>query len=312
MLRHRRPSNSRSARRFGKKFLAPVFGPADVDGNFYLRLGEPTHGIMFAAHYDTVHAEGGVQEVVVDGDFARLPDKSRSDCLGADCTAGIWLILQMIAAGVPGTYAIFADEEVGCLGSRDFAAYPGERLDHVQAVVSLDRRGHDSLVTHQMGMRTASDEFAESLSAALGGGFKADPTGAFTDSNEFAHIIPECANLSVGYAGQHTAREVQDLAFLASLRDRLVSADFSGVVIARDPLKIEYADDWKPKKKGKAGILSESFFDATDDYADPLTELVSQYPDLAADFLRDCGFGAADLEEYIASRTGRYSYHNFN
>jgi hypothetical protein len=42
-----------------------------------------------------------------------------SNCLGADCTTGVWLILEMIKANVPGVYVIHSDEEVGGKGARD-------------------------------------------------------------------------------------------------------------------------------------------------------------------------------------------------
>lgn len=41
----------------------------------------------------------------------------RPSCLGADCTTGIWLMLQMIKANVPGFYIIHTDEEIGRKGA---------------------------------------------------------------------------------------------------------------------------------------------------------------------------------------------------
>lgn len=39
------------------------------------------------------------------------------NCLGADCTSGIWLILEMIQAQVPGIYVVHTDEEIGRKGA---------------------------------------------------------------------------------------------------------------------------------------------------------------------------------------------------
>lgn len=46
-----------------------------------------------------------------------IPAKNSSNCLGADCTTGVWLILEMIKARIPGIYVIHNDEEIGCIGA---------------------------------------------------------------------------------------------------------------------------------------------------------------------------------------------------
>jgi hypothetical protein len=232
MLRYRRPSGSKAARKFGERFLRPVFGDADRHGNYSMKIGEDP-SVMFAAHYDTVHSRGGQQSVQIEHDFARLPDKSPSNCLGADCTAGVWLILEMIKEKTPGAYAIFADVEFGCIGSNVFITDSEDFLAGVNAMISLDRRGYSSVVTHQIGTRTASDAFAKSVGSILAMDYKPDTNGAFTDSSLFSDLVPECSNLSVGYHGHHSQSEVQDLDFLKKLRGRMVSADWSGLTISR-------------------------------------------------------------------------------
>ena len=192
--------------------------------------------VAFCAHYDTVHKEGGVQRVKDDGELLTAPD---SDCLGADCTTGIYIIMQMISQGIPGVYIVFADEEVGCLGSnamaQDLARSNGDHpLDSVDIMMSFDRFGNNSIITHQMGHRTASDEFAASLAAELEMPLKADPTGSYTDSNEFASLIPECTNVSVGYMNQHTAKEYQDISYLNELLYNLSYVEWDKLVVSRD------------------------------------------------------------------------------
>jgi hypothetical protein len=130
-----------------------------------------------------------------------------SNCLGADCTVGVWLILEMIAANVPGVYVIHNDEEIGRQGAEKIVAayqkiksdittllnFPivkyrpadlkpwaelpfSERMeiapnsfwiDHVDIAMSFDRKAYHSIITHQRGSRTASDAFAASLSTLL-------------------------------------------------------------------------------------------------------------------------------------------------
>ena len=68
-----------------------------------------------------------------------------------------------------------------------------------------------------------------------------DDTGSYTDSNEYSDIVSECTNLSVGYMAQHTKNESQDLQFAVDLRAKLIEADWSKLVIERDPSVIEYS-----------------------------------------------------------------------
>jgi hypothetical protein len=315
MLRHRRPHGTKAAVNFGRRFLAPLMGPADVDGNYFLRVG--VSPIMFAAHYDTVHFQGGVQDVAVHDGWAFLPAGSKSNCLGADCTTGVWLILEMIRAGVPGNYAIFAGEEVGCLGSRAFSDNRREDLEGVDFVLSFDRRGYDSIITHQMGTRTASGAFADSLESILEMGFAADPTGSYTDSNEFAHLVSECSNLSVGYFSQHTNKETQDLHHAARLRNRLVDAEWSRLVAARDPMAWEPADTWADFAKGKPVAVTKTKaktkkakarnlaadglgwdYGYQRDSLPDLRRMVRDYPDAVAALLEDLGCTSSDVREY--------------
>lgn len=239
MLKYRRPEGSASQTIFCLKFLEPVMGKPDAHGNYILVVGD-NPDIAFMAHHDTVHTVGGLQKLQVKDDIIR----SNADCLGADCTTGVWLILEMIKAQVPGVYVVHAAEEIGCKGSSALVNDAPPWLDNIKAAISFDRYGTRSIITHQMGMRTASDDFSVSLAEALGMDMVADPNGSYTDSNEYASIVPECTNISVGYYDQHSSKETQDLNFAYELRDALISADFSALVISRDPSVREYDDDY--------------------------------------------------------------------
>jgi len=244
MLRFMRPEGSEHQRIFCESFIEPIFGkPVDEHGNYVHIIGDedgdsPT--VAFTAHHDTVHKHEGIQYVHVSAD--KIATAPQSDCLGADCTTGVWLILQMIRAGVPGFYVIHGGEEVGCIGSSNFVKDRGDYLKNLDAVISFDRRGVRDIITHQMGARTASDNFAESLAAILVDDMLAPSSnGAYTDSNEYADIVPECTNLAVGYYNQHTKQECQDLTYAYSLAKRLIEADWSKLVIERDPDEIDYS-----------------------------------------------------------------------
>lgn len=287
MLTYRRPEGCKTQDDFCRKYLKPVFGLPDIHGNYSLTIGDKP-AVMLTAHHDTVHRDDGIQLVKYQNGMASLPKRSKSNCLGADCTTGIWLMLHMIQNAIPGFYVIFAGEEIGCIGSSAMALENPVQLDSVKACVSFDRRNVDSIVTHQCGYRTASDEFAESLANAIGMDMKPDKTGAYTDSNEFAAIIPECTNLSVGYYGQHTAGEKQDVWFAVKLANALVSADWDSLVIARNPESFvsDYGQsDW-PDMAGTETL-------------DRMAALIESNPEAIACLLDQLGYSLADLAEEI-------------
>jgi hypothetical protein len=46
-----------------------------------------------------------------------------SSCLGADDAAGVWLLCEMIRAGIPGLYVFHRNEERGGRGAEFFAKH---------------------------------------------------------------------------------------------------------------------------------------------------------------------------------------------
>ena len=291
MLKYRRPQGSKTQSKFCKRFLEPVFGKADHNGNYVLAIGD-SPSVMFTAHHDTVHTKDGFQIVSVSGDIVTTQDKD-SNCLGADCTTGIWLILGMIENKVPGLYVIFAAEESGCVGSRAMAQENPDYLQGVQSCISFDRKGQESIVTHQMGLRTASDSFAVSLSQVLGMPcLRPDPTGVYTDSESLAHIIPECTNISVGYLAQHTKQESQDLFFADCLLESLVKTDWQSLVIERDPVEsFEGESYWRGFDSGFSGRGNSNLQE--------LEKLVHEYPDAIAELLDSYGMTPDDIYQEL-------------
>ena len=90
-------------------------------------------------------------------------------------------------------YVVHAAEESGCIGSGALVKSNPYWLTHIDAVISFDRYGDNSVITHQMGRRTASDDFARSFADALDlPQLVADTGGSYTDSNEYADKVPEC------------------------------------------------------------------------------------------------------------------------
>lgn len=299
MLKYRRPQGSKTQAKFCKRYLEPVFGKPDSHGNYILQLGDSP--ICFTAHHDTVHTKDGFQIVTVSGDIVTTSDKD-SNCLGADCTTGIWLILGMIEAGVAGTYVIHAAEESGCVGSRALVDDSPLWLESIQAVISFDRMGQESIITHQCGMRTASDAFAVSLSQALNMPMlRPDPTGVYTDSESYAHIIPECTNVSVGYLKQHTSKESQDLFFADSLLESLIKANWQSLVIERNPLDYDTEDSlyWHGFDRGITRKETDHLSELSNlcfDYPDEIAMILDSYGITPDDLYQELGLNPAYLE----------------
>ncbi|WP_230685463.1 hypothetical protein, partial [Streptococcus pneumoniae] len=61
--------------------------------------------------------------------------------------------------------------------------------------------------------------------------------------NEYRHKVSECTNISVGYKGQHTRLESQNVFFAYQLLNALIKADWSKLVFVRKPSKYDDYDD---------------------------------------------------------------------
>ena len=244
ILETKRPHKSKAEAAFARDFIDSIPGmESDAFGNRALVIPGDGDDILWSVHIDTVHRDGGRQAIRKARDVVTLSPKAKANCLGADDGAGLWLAFEMIAAGKPGFYVFHRGEECGGLGSDFIATHRPDALKGIRAAIALDRKGVDSVITHQGG-RTASDTFAESLAATLGGTFRPDATGLFTDTANYTDLIGECSNLSVGYAGAHSPRESLDVAFLVSLRAALLILNPADLVCARAPGEVD-SFDWR-------------------------------------------------------------------
>lgn len=245
-LRYRRPAGSKTEKRFIREVLQPQISAAGrtlyADGydNLYTIIGAGNPTVMWSCHLDTVHRKGGLQSISESGaGFLSAPEAS-SNCLGADDGAGIWIMLEMIAAQRPGLYVFHREEEHGGKGSHWIADNNSKLLTGIQYAIALDRAGTSSVITHQGGRRTASDEFGKALAAKLGRGYKLDQGGTFTDTKSYVDLVPECTNLSVGYFSAHCADERLDIGHVMALRDVMLKLDLTGLPASRNPKVTEF------------------------------------------------------------------------
>lgn len=296
MLTYCRPAGSKTERSFIARFIVPTGAEPDKFGNYILRIG--TAPILWSSHTDTVHRFEGKQTVAIDdAGYIVLAKGEKANCLGADCTSGVWLMLEMIRTEVEGLYIFHRAEESGGIGSGSIADQTPELLDGIQCAIAFDRYGTQSIITHQAGGECCSQAFADSLADKLPGRYKADPGGTFTDTASYTKLIPECTNISVGYYNQHCKSEDQEINHLLNLRDAMVEFTYEGLEIQRDP---SLMDDWSrfEDKWGWADTIKErkvstsATFECLDDRdkADLLVEFVREYPEEVADLLREEGF----------------------
>lgn len=199
--------------------------------------------VLYSCHVDTVHSQkvsdGSMQTLFMDTALNHVfLEKPESGCLGADDGAGIYVLLRMLAAEVPGTYIFHRGEERGGIGSNAMLTKHKAWLSSFEQCVAFDRAGKEDLIVTQGGQACASVAYGDSLIAALAGqGLKYEicHKGSFTDSKVYRGVIPECINLSVGYEQQHGPGEYLDYEYLENLVTAVIKLDWESLTIARKP-----------------------------------------------------------------------------
>jgi hypothetical protein len=292
MLTYKRPAGSATEEKFISTYIDRLYGiRKDGYGNRILKIGNSD--VAFSCHTDTVHHTDGFQEVHIDDNgiartqrrisgtteagsvsaFTKQPLASTQQVLpfiqrpgieplGADDTAGVWLMLNLAEAGVPGLYLFHRNEEHGGLGS-EYIKKSKSVLKGIKKMIAFDRRGFDSIITHQRGQRCCSDEFAKELSRQLGW-YRIDTTGVFTDSANYMYVVPECTNVSVGYEHEHSVNETQDLVYAEQLYQKLRRVDWNSLPIVRKLVKEKKIQQAQPSQVSKSWDPSTQTF--VDDY----------------------------------------------
>jgi hypothetical protein len=310
----RRPMGSKTERQFIKEYIQPLPGAEqDMYGNWHVQIGDSR--VLWSCHTDTVHTNQGRQRVdYSDGILTLAPkEKSvktygsylntngqtvqtykilkqgRSNCLGADDTAGVFIMRNMILRGVPGNYVFHYGEERGGLGSRHLS-YASKFLQFFDFAIAFDRHGYTDIITEQAGGYCASHTFAASLAKQLaqhGLEYEACTFGIFTDTANYTDEIAECTNLSVGYDGEHTDDEALDCKYVLRLLDAVSNLDETQLVVDRRPGEMfnpaNGPDDFDlakwyntPRIYDAADYLNEDFSDVQKQLADDLRELVKR------------------------------------
>jgi hypothetical protein len=240
----------------------------DGAGNLHIdtRL-TATNRTLFTAHVDTVHRTPGPNKIRKTATHWHADGAP----LGADDGAGVAMLMHLLHSGVNAYYLFTQGEECGGIGATFAAKHDAALWAEFDRAIAFDRRGIDSVITHQGYGRCCSDVFAEALANELCADmtlmYSPDNTGVYTDTAEFTHIIPECTNISVGYAREHSEEESLDVVHFVALADRVVLIDWDALPTDRDPTKVEslYANDWMASSWG--GTTSVTSFSSTSDFS---------------------------------------------
>ena len=233
----------------------------DAADNLHIDMRvDKTNKTLFVAHVDTVHREMGANKIRKTKTMWYADDAP----LGADDGAGCAMLMHLIHNKVPAYYIFTQGEECGGIGAGMLAEhYPG-LLSEFDRAIAFDRRGIDSVISHQGYGRCCSDVFAQALADALNAGndnmmYSPDDTGVYTDTAEFVDIIPECTNISVGYDYEHSAKEQLDIFHFVNLADAVLKVQWDLLPTQRDPLipepKPKFGNWWASAAPGNyAGI----------------------------------------------------------
>jgi hypothetical protein len=215
----------------------------DGAGNLHIDTRiSPTNRTLFTAHVDTVHRDQGPNKIRKTATHWHADGAP----LGADDGAGVAMLMHILHANIPAYFLFTQGEECGGIGATYVANHNPDLLAEFDRAVAFDRRGVDSVITHQGMGRCCSDVFAEALANELCADmtlmYSPDSTGVYTDTAEFVGLIPECTNVSVGYYREHSDEESLDILHFQALADRVALIDWDALPTDRDPTKVESLD----------------------------------------------------------------------
>ena len=317
MLSIARPANGKAEQDFCSDYIDPIANKIDNFGNYWSIVGNEQPTTLFSCHTDTVaKLDMHSQDVELNNGIFSLHHMEQTGCLGADDTAGIWIMINMIKAGVKGLYIFHRQEEIGGRGSSFIARECRGSLEGIKRAIAFDRKGKDSVITNQSCGRCCSDTFANALAAQLGGSFRIDTGGTFTDTANYVDIIPECTNLSIGYENCHTPSETLDAGFAAWMLDRCVNLDWDALPTHRDPLEYDQFDQdennyygmWKVYGKGAGTTFNnyDELFEIDHECEMErinrmsMDDIVKNYPGHVTDILIEMGIDRKYLMEYLS------------
>lgn len=261
-------------KRYLKKVLKQNgYSPVIRDGYIYAEGTEP---VGLVAHLDTVFD----QPRYVQNDDGVLSGKFG---LGADDRAGVYGIIHLLNMGFRPTVIFLEDEEIGGVGAKKFVADYTEL--NVNYLIELDRQGATDAVFYDCGNTEFEDYVCDF-------GFKT-AYGSFSDISILGpHFDLGAVNLSIGYFGQHTTREMLFIDLMMATIEKVSKMLSDNNEIRFDCQEIQWGTYYKSYATGitftkKRSKYASSFYDEYEDleyyYDREVTEaeeLESKYDDV--------------------------------
>lgn len=219
------------------------FTSVDGAGNLHIDNRVAGARTLFIAHVDTVHKETGANKIRKTAGMWYADGAP----LGADDGAGVAMLMHLIHADVKGYYIFSQGEECGGIGAKHIATHHTDLLAQFDRAIAFDRRGLDSVISHQGWGRCASDTFCQALADELNMFdenlmYMPDDTGVYTDTAEFVDIIPECTNISVGYNSEHSQQESLNIHHFELLAQAVLAVQWDKLPTDRDPTVPDYKE----------------------------------------------------------------------
>lgn len=299
-------------------YLQKFAGTRRVLNDNYVVVTDEKSDTLFSCHIDTVHSmleshATSKQALNFDASFQLIGvDDKTSGCLGADDGAGIYIMLKMIEAKVPGTYVFHVGEEKGGLGAKQLAASQEIWLrDNFSRAIAFDRPGDSEIIITQGGLQCASPEFAAALSIELAKhnlDMQASVKGVYTDVKEYAHLIPECVNLGVGYYEQHTNRETLDYGHVQKLLAAVITIKWDELKPVRKPVpKPVYKPVYRPQGSVIDNLrVGNNFVGHPDEYftqkSTPLRSLAPKKTSQKPVLTQMAGWDFSDFEDFCLTQ----------
>jgi acetylornithine deacetylase/succinyl-diaminopimelate desuccinylase-like protein len=181
--------------------------------NVFIRKGGPGVVPCVAAHIDTVHPLLPVEIVQQDGILFGLDEQGQRTGIGADDKAGVYICLELLERFDAIAVALFAAEEIGCVGA---SHAPAAWFDDVGYVIEFDCPGSGLVSYTSSGVRLfANDgEFIQTAAPVLSAhGLTCWQHHPFSDVMVLRKRFGfSCLNLSCGYHHWHRPDEYLVLA----------------------------------------------------------------------------------------------------
>lgn len=201
---------------------------ADEWNNVFIRKGSPGIVPCLAAHIDTVHPLRRLEIVEQDGLLIGFDEHGQRTGIGGDDKAGVFVCLELLERFDDIAVALFAAEEIGCMGAKHA---PAAWFENVGCVVEFDCPGR-GLVSYTSGgthLFANDGEFIQTVMPALPGhGLTRFQHHPFSDVMALRQRFSfSCLNLSCGYHNWHRSDEylvIEEVEAAINAGEALISA----------------------------------------------------------------------------------------